>query len=266
MATLLLSVLITVAGCGGGSNSTSATSSISGNWQLSMVRHNSTEAWTFSGFLLQSGSSVTGSFILGAGVGCQGGAGQVSGTFDGKTLQLTIGSFGQDFSLTGGMASGTSTTPSLQGQFSTLSGACLGFSSTGTWSAVLIKPLTTSFHASFVPAGVNPVPITATGTLTQGANVGASNATLLGTIAPTGSQQFCSYIATGTSITGTISGTSVVLNFYAPDGSQIGQLPAFGFPPATLAANGKSLTGDYSLQGNSAACPGNNGAVTLTFP
>ena len=190
----------------------------------------------------------------------------MSGTFDGKTLQLTIGSFGQDFSLTGAPASGSSKTPSLQGQFSTLSGACLGFSSTGTWSAVSIPPLSTSFHASFVPAGVSSVPITVAGTLTQGANVGASNATLLGTMNPVGSQDFCAYIGTGSTVTGTISGTSVVLNIFAPDGSQIGQVPGFGFPVATLAANGKSLTGEYSLLGTSITCSGNNGTVTFTFP
>jgi hypothetical protein len=242
-----------------------AASAISGNWEITLVRHNSTEPWTFSGFLLEAGGSVSGSVILGAGVGCQGVVGPVTGTFDGKNLQLTIGSFGQDFSLTGGMQSGSSGDATLQGQFSTLEGGCLGTSSAGTWSAVRIPPLSTKFHGHFVPAAVNVATIDVSGTLTQGSNVGASNATLTGTITSTGGTQFCPYISTG-SITGVISGTNVVFNLYSPDGSQVGQIPNFGFPAATLNSNETSLTGDYSLQALSVDCPVNNGTMTLKFP
>lgn len=265
--TLLFCILLIATSCGGGSSSSAhPDSAISGNWVITLVRHNSTEPWTFSGFLLQSGGSVSGSVILGAGVGCQGVVGPVTGSFDGKQLQLTIGSFGQDFSLTGGMTSGGSSgDASLQGQFSTVQGGCLGFSSSGTWSAVRIPPLSTTFHGHFVPAAINVATIDVTGTLAQGSNVGASNATLTGTINSTGGTQFCPYISTG-SVTGVISGDNVVLNLYGPDGSQIGQIPDFGFPPAALSADGKSLTGDYSLQGLSVDCPVNNGTVTLTFP
>jgi hypothetical protein len=208
---------------------------------------------------------VSGSVILGAGVGCQGVVGPVTGTFDGQKLQLTVGSFGQDFSLTGGMSSGSSGNASLQGQFSTVQGGCLGSSSTGTWSAVRIPPLSTSFHGHFVPAAINVATIDVSGTLTQGSNIGASNATLTGTIKATGGSQFCPYISTG-SITGVISGTSVVLNLYGPDGSQIGQIPDFGFPAAALSPDGTSLKGDYSLQGLSTDCGVNNGTMTLKFP
>ncbi len=265
-ATLLLCLVITIVSCGGGSSTAAPpASAISGNWEMTLRRHNSTEPWIFSGFLLQSGGLVSGSVILGAGVGCQGVVGPVTGTFDGQKLQLTIGSFGQDFSLTGGMTSGGSGSDSLQGQFSTVEGGCLGFSSTGTWSAVRIPTLSTSFHGQFVPAAVNVATIDVSGSLTQGSNVGASNATLTGTIKSTGGSQFCPYISTG-SVTGVISGTNVVLNLYGPDGSKIGQIPDFGFPAATLSADATSLTGDYSLQGLSVDCPLNSGTVTLTFP
>ncbi len=261
-------MLITAMACGGGGGSTLPPSPLSGNWEVTLVRHNSTDSWTFSGFLLQSGKSVTGSLILGAGVGCQGGVGPVNGTFDGQNLQLTVGSLGQDFGLSGSVTSAPSGRSTMEGQFSALSGGCLGFSSTGTFSAVRIPPLSGPFHGSFVEAGVlNPVPQNVTGTLTQGSNIGASTATLSGNFSLTGSPQFCSYLSTGT-LMGTITGTNVVLDVYGPDGSQIGYIAGPNYPPqtATLAPNGGALNGSYSLNALSTSCTTNNGAVTMTFP
>jgi len=262
--TLLLCMLVATVSCGNGNNSTSAASSISGNWQLTLTRHNSTQQWTFSGFLLQSGGTVTGSFILGAGE-CQG-VGPVSGSFDGQNLQLTVGTFGQDFSLSASLPSGSAAESSIDGQFSTLAGGCIGFASTGTWTAVRVPSLSGPFHGSFIVTdGTN---IDVTGTLTQGPNIGASNVTLSGTMNATGGPSFCSYLSTAT-VTGLISGTSAILSFYGPDGSQVGQIPSPGFGPATVAADGTSLTGSYAFSAISSSCSGltgGQGDVTLTFP
>ena len=260
--TLLLCMSTAAVSCADNHSSASAVSPISGNWQLTLTRHNSTQQWTFSGFLLQSGSTVTGSFILGA--GCQG-VGPVSGTFDGQNLQLTVGEFGQDFSLSASLPSGNAASAFIEGQFSTLQGGCVGFTSTGTWTAVRVVPLSGAFHGSFVSSSNNGT-MDVTGTLTQGSNIGASNATVSGTISTTGATRFCSYLNTAT-ITGTISGTALVLTLYGPDGSQIGQIPAPPpEPPAIVTPDGTSLTSSYIFPQISKDCLGDQGSLTLTFP
>lgn len=258
---LLFAILLPTLSCGGGNSSSTAPAAMSGNWQFTLTRHNSTETWTFSGFLLQSGNNITGSFILGA--GCAG-VGPVSGSFDGQNLQLNVGEFGQDFSLTAGVASGTVSGPSLVGQFSTLQGGCLGFSSTGTWTAVRISPLAGAFHGTLVSTTNGTIDVT--GSLTQGTNIGASNATVTGTITASGSTRFCSYLSTAT-ITGTISGESLMLTLQGPDGSQIGQVPAsLPAPRAIVTPDGTSLTSSYVFPAISSGCLEDQGSLTLTFP
>lgn len=261
---LVLSALAATLSCGGGGNSSTASSSITGNWQFTLTRHNSTEVWTFAGFLVQSGNSVAGSVTVNA--GCQG-VGPVTGTFDGKTLQLTLGALGQDFSLSADLPAGSSMGTITGGQFSTLQGGCIGFSSTGTWSAVRISPLAGAFHGTFVSeATPKNADLDVTGTLTQGTNIGASNATVSGTITAGGSSRFCSYLSTA-SVTGTISGPVLTLTLFGPNGSQIGQIPAgVTGTPAILTPDATSLTASYNFEAISKSCPGDQGTVTLTFP
>jgi hypothetical protein len=264
--------------CGGGSSKPSA-STLGGNWQITLVRHNSTEPWDFSGFLLQSGKAVSGSVILGAGTPCVSQTGPVTGSVDGSNVELTIGSLGQDFSLTGTMAPGSGGSSSMSGQFSTLVGSCLGFSSAGSWTAVQVSPLSSPFHGSFIgtiPGSTTPISIDVSGNLTQGPNIGASNATLSGTFSASGAPQFCPYLTTGT-LTGIISGTGVRLNIFAPDGTLVGQVPelqtkpgATPQPPATLtiAPDGipLKLKGGFSVESPSSDCPQLNGDAKLFFP
>jgi len=258
----LLCLSIATLSCGNSNKSVSPGSDISGNWQFALTRHNNTQVWTFSGFLLQSGNTVTGSFVLGA--GCQG-VGPVNGTFDGQSLQLTVGEFGQDFSLSASLPSGSAASAFIGGQFSTLQGGCVGFTSTGTWTAVRITPLLGPFHGSFVSSSGNGT-TDVTGTLTEGANIGASNAAVSGTITASGGQRFCSYLSTAT-ITGTISGDTLVLYLYGPSGGQIGQIPA---PPpepqAIVTADATSLSSSYSFPQISNTCTGDQGSLKLTFP
>jgi hypothetical protein len=258
---LMLCILVPTLSCGGGNSSSSTPAAMSGNWQFTLTRHNSTQPWVFSGFLLQTGNNITGSFVLGA--GCAG-VGPVSGSFDGQNLQLNVGEFGQDFSLTAKLSTASFSGPSLAGQFSTLQGGCTGFSSAGTWTAVRIAPLAGAFHGTLVSTTNGTINVT--GSLTQGANIGASNATVTGTITASGSPRFCSYLSTAT-ITGTISGGSLILALQGPDGSQIGQIPApIPAPGAIITPDATSLTSSYVFPAISSGCIGDQGSLTVTFP
>jgi hypothetical protein len=259
-----LCLLIVTLSCGSGKHSSTSTSSpLSGNWQLTLVRHANTEQFIFSGFLLQSGNNVSGSLTLSA--GCVG-VGSVTGTFDGQNLQLTIGGFGQDFSLTATLPSGTSVATSLAGQFSTLQGGCIGFASTGTWSAVRVQPLTGPFHGTVVlGTGITATTIGVSGTMSQGPNIGASNATLSGTLNETSTNLFCSYLGNIT-LTGLIGGSNANLTLYGYDGSQVGQIVN-----AIVAPDGTSLTtvggtGNITVNKLSSGCLSQTGSITITFP
>jgi len=260
---LLLCLSIGTLSCGSGNSSSTAAAPLSGNWQITLVRHANTEQFTFSGFLLQSGDNITGSVTLSA--GCEG-VGSVTGTFDGQNLQLTIGGFGQDFSLTAALPSGSAADTTIAGQFSTLAGGCIGFTSTGTWTAVRVQPLAGPFHGSVVlGTGITATTIDVAGTMTQGPNIGASNATLTGTLNETSTNLFCSYFSNVT-IAGLIGGPNANLNLYGYDGSQIGQISS-----ATVATDGTSLTtvggsGVISVNKLSGGCPAQTGSITITFP
>jgi len=256
IATLLLLLGVTIVaevGCGGGSKPASATGLLEGNWQITLIPHGSTLQPVYTGFLLQKGPNVSGSVILGD--GCSG-VGTVTGKFDGQNVTLGIQEFGQDISLNGSMPSGSA---SLSGQYSTLAGAC-GGNSTGTWTAVQVKPLAGAFHGTFTSLNAT---LTVTGTLTQGANIGASTATVSGNITATGTV-ICSYL-TSASIRGVISGTVLNVDFYDSKGNIIGQIPTTA-QPALLTPDGTSLSGSYSFGAISGSCFGDNGSVQLSFP
>jgi hypothetical protein len=270
---LLISTLIAITACGGGSTTTSS-GPLSGNWQITLARHAvPTQPLTYTGFLTQSGDSVGGNLILGAGFlnpGCSG-VGPVSGTVNGQNVSFTINQFGGEVSLTGTTSS--SNAP-MNGEFSLLAGGCNAFPATGTWSAFQVMPIKGSFHGTFT--STRPPPNNGTvdvvGTLTQGPNTGGSTANLTGSISVVGTPLFCSYLSTAT-ITGLISGTSVSLNLFGPDGSlitQIGQIGQIGNPQvtdqATVTADGTSLSAPYTFPAISTSCNEDQGMVQITFP
>jgi hypothetical protein len=258
---ILLSLCLSLAACGGGSSTPPTPDKLSGNWEITLQRHAHPEPFVYTGFLQQSNTSVTGSLILGG--GCDG-VGTVTGTSDGKNLSLTLNEFGQDVSLTAPLPAGPiSGGTFLSGSFSSLAGGCTDYASTGTWSALIVAPLKGAFHGTYVSANTGTHNVT--GTLNQGANTGSSNTTLAGTITETGPPDFCPYLTTAT-LTGLISGTNVALNFFGPNGSEIGAVPAGG-SPAIVTADGSSLTASsLQFQSISTTCPGDTGALTLTFP
>jgi len=250
---VIVCLLIATATCGGGTNSTSQPGPLSGNWQITIVRHHFLdEPITFTGFLLQSGNSVTGTIVFSF-YSCSGVA-PITGTVNGSNLTLTVNQFGQDMSFTGTMGPRGA---SMSGQFSTLPGGCTDAPSTGTWSAVPVNSVAGSFHGTFV--SVSNGTLNVTGSLAQGPNTGNSNATLSGTITTSGPPRFCQYITTD-AISGAISGEAVVLNLFGPDGSPITQITG------SITADGTSFSGTYLFQGISSSCPGDRGTVQLLFP
>jgi hypothetical protein len=241
-----------VISCGSGKSSTTS-SLVSGNWQITLNPHANPSSQNYSGFLLQAGSSVTGSMILGG--NCSG-VGPVSGTLDGQNLSISINQFGQDLSLVGTVPSASGF---MGGQYSTLPGGCTQFPNTGSWAAQLIPPLNGASHGTLTSTNGNGT-LEVSGQMEQGPNTGASNAPLSGTITAEGTPRFCAYL-TDASIRGLISGTEVTLQLFGPDGKQITQFAVTAAPDAT------SISGGYNFPAISfPACLGDQGNLQLTFP
>jgi len=259
LSSLLLVPLVMLA-CGSGANSADAGGLLSGNWEMTLLRTGNPAPETYSGFLLQSGNSVSGAFILGD--NCSG-VGPVNGTVDGQNFQLDVNEFGQDLSLTGTVPpGGPSSNTFLSGAFSSLAGGCVTHPTTGTWSAVQVQPISGTFHGTLVLSSQTTLNVT--GTLTQSPNTGSSNASLNGSITASVGPQFCAYLTSAT-IRGLISGTAVSLNLFGPDGSQIGTIGT-GEALASVTPNGASLSGNASLSQISKSCPEQSGSFQILFP
>src|SRR5215472_1759256 len=113
-AVSMLFLLSGTLSCGGSKPAVGG--SLTGNWQITLNRHASTQPQNYSGFLVQSGDAIAGSVILGG--GCSG-VGPVVGKMDGQNLSLTINQFGQELTLTGAVPSSSGF---MSGDFSTLAG------------------------------------------------------------------------------------------------------------------------------------------------
>jgi hypothetical protein len=250
----LLACLSVGLACGGGSGNSATTGELTGNWQITLQPHGLIQSFQYTGFLIQSNSSLSGSLILGE--GCSG-VGLVSGSVSGQNVTINISESGQDLNLTGSAPSNSS---GGSGVFSTLSGACTTpYASTGNWSAILVPAVNGSFTGTFSSTVTGGTTTPVSGSLTQGPNSGSSTATLSGTMTATNSNAaFCPYLTTAT-ITGTVSGESASLNVFGPNGFLITQIPA------TLSADASSLTGTYLFESLSTACNGDQGTVQLKF-
>lgn len=263
-AALLALLLLVLAGCG--SSSKSSTSDppsgiigpLTGNWQLTLLQQEprpSTQL-SVSGFLHQSGNSLTGSVqgpnIIGnngSTVNCAG-VSSLTGTISGQTVSFSVNPGGTTFNFTGNISPDFQ---SMSGDYQALGGACLTEPLSGTWNAFLIPALNGNFTGTIINSnymqvltGMNPAPpVTVSGTINQGNSAGASNATLTGTISAVGYPCF-----TTASLTGTISGQNVYLDIFGYNGVQIGTIgqPGVGTTAGTPAAvevtpSGLSLVG-----------------------
>ena len=265
--------LIVLSACGGSNVSQSqSTGTLAGNWQFTITApsDNSFQGGMQGGFLLQSKGSVTGGVTYslslppqqqgGSSTLCSSGSAPVTGTIDGQNVTLTVVAGVQTFTLTGTLsASGTT----MAGTYASTDGNGCGTAQTGLqWTATSVPPLTGAiqgnFHSSLNPALRNQdFPVT--GTLTQGDNIGASNATVTGTL------NFAGYpCLTTASVNGQISGSSVILQIIATNGLNVGQIGAApGLSnPAPVAFESAAGGGGSILHGANAygvttkSCPG----------
>jgi hypothetical protein len=290
---LLLSTLL-FSSCGGGSSSSPQQSAaLSGNWQFTMVNTsdltngNQGNSGLRGGFLLQNNGAVTGEVVYSNTLvtslqgPCNSGSAPITGTISGQTISLTATAGSQTYSLTGvlnsdGSMSGTYTAsagPTISGSTT----PCGVGTSTGLqWTAKPVPPLTGSitgnFHsASGYNSGLSNQDFPVTGTLTQGENIGASNATITGTLSfinPTTLLSNYPCIPSGiVSVNGQISGNTAVLQLIDTNGANAGQIGATasqsnGLSPvtfdSTMAGYVLHSTGTAYLV-NTSACPNGSG-------
>jgi len=268
---LLLGLLV-LTGCGGGNSSDPpASGQIAGDWQFSMASpaDGSFIGGLQGGFLLQQNSTASGSVVYSIAVPqsqgvptiCNSGTTPVKATVTGQNVSLTAVAGAQLFTLTGTLSKDGST---IMGTYTTTDGKGCGTAQSGLqWSAVLVQPLTGAVEGSFHSTGGNSRDqnFQVTGTLTQGPNIGASNATVTGTLT------FQNYpCLDSASVNGQISGSSVVLHVIATSGLEVGQIGALpgSTNPGPVVFDTSSKTAGYVLHGTNGygittkTCPGGN--------
>lgn len=205
---------------------------------------------TETGFLVQTNNSLTGELLLSAQSQCAG-LGSVQGTVKGSNVVITLNQMGQAVSLTG---VATTDGSSIAGTYSILGSSCAGNSSTGSWSASPVKPVTGSYQATFTSNNVSTGSYTFAVTVTQAANTGLNTATISGTMTSTNAP-----CAQSVSIGGIVSGTSIVFNFLASDGSGT----ALGQFRGTTSVDATTLTGTYDFLAESNGCNGDGGTISI---
>ena len=271
---LLLTGISLFSACGGGSSSVNPNGAapLSGNWQFTFTPNQSFLGGLQGGFLLQNKGSVNGAAVYAISFSatntlCNSGSAPITGTVSGQNVTLTAAAAGQTFTLTGTLSSDgttmTGTYTSTDGP--TVGGVLCGTAQSGvTWTATSVPPLTGNFRGNFHSVFSNQnFPVT--GMLTQGENIGASNATVTGTLnfvdpVTLISNYPCFDVA---SVNGQISGNVVILQIIASNGANIGQIGGVldsGVNTVTYdtTANGRVLhaAGSPSYALNTKTCPG----------
>lgn len=285
---LLLAGTILLSGCSSShSSATQPGATLSGNWQFSLVNTPDLTASSGlqGGFLLQNGSSVTGTVVfantlLNSSQGpCNSGPAAITGTISGQNITLTVVANTQTYTLTGTLSTAgstvTGTYTATAATYTTTAGTTApcgaGTGQTGAqnWSATLVPSIsgsvTGSIHSSSnYSSGLSNQDFAVAGSLTQGENIGGSSATV------TGSLIFTGYPCISTvSVNGQISGNTVVLQLIAANGANVGQI---GIPASEASTNSgspqpvtfNSTPNGYVLNSagtgyvvNSPACPTN---------
>ncbi len=281
-------VMMALTACGGGGTSGDPQQSagLSGNWQFTMTPQtdgNSSDP-TFSGglqggFLLQNGSSITGQLVyaitsssISSTGPCNSGSAPVTVMVSGQSLTITETAGTQSYTLTGTLSSDGST---MMGTYTTTAGTAAdgspcGYAETGlSWSAVSVPTVTGTvqgfFHSTATAPFVNQ-DFVVSGSLTQSPNIGASNATVTGTLsfidlATNLSDYPCLSSAV---VNGEISGNTVVLQIIGTNGAAEGQIG--GTTLGMSAVNLNSTPNGFVLQNavspgyavNTKACSGSS--------
>lgn len=228
MAVPLLTVIL-YAACGGGSSSTE-TSVLSGNWQMSLKRADTNVVKTASGFLVQDGRSLTGNLLVSAGAGSCAGVGPASGQVNGGNVTLTVGQTGRTVNFSGTV--GTGSPMSMSGNYSILASPC-GATQTGTWTANQVQPLNGKLTGTFASNSGQQFQLG--GMIAEGPNTGSSIANLSGNLTTTDT------CFTSASLSGVISGTAVVFNPTSSEGVPLGQIRG------TVSTDGTTITATYAF-------------------
>ncbi|MGB9489907.1 MAG: hypothetical protein WCA92_05510, partial [Terriglobales bacterium] len=196
----LLATAMMLSGCGGASGGGSQQSAtLSGNWQFAVAAplDGSFSGGLQGGFLLQNSGSITGAAVYSVSAAniqpplanpCNSGSASITGTITGQNVALTAVAGTQTFTFTGTLNSGGST---MSGTYASTAGtAGDGVTPCGTvqtglaWSAISVPPITGpvqgSFHSTGGAAGLSNQDFLVSGNLTQGENIGASNAAVTG--------------------------------------------------------------------------------------
>jgi hypothetical protein len=271
----LLAGTLLLSACGSsGSSSPQQSGTLVGNWQFTMAPQtdgNPSDP-TYSGglqggFLLQQSGAVTGQSVYSVTSStsitgpCNSGSATITGKLSDSSVTLTAVAGTETFALSGGMLSPDGLMISGGTYTSTVAnGTSCGYSTTGSWSAILVPPLTGTitgtFHsASNSSSGLSNQDFVVTGTLLQGQNTGASNATVTGTLSfidpATNLSDYPCFPDGSVSFNGQISGNTVILQLIGNNGANDGQVGiplsqvgnATGLAPVTF----DSTTNGYVL-------------------
>lgn len=181
---------------------------------MTLQRQDTNTTKTESGFLIQSGDSLTGEFLLNGDTNCAG-VGSALGQISGSNVTISVTQVGQTVSLMGSLGTSPS---SISGNYSILAAPC-GSNQVGSWSATQVQPFSGNLQGTFTSTFSSGLVFAFSGTVTQGQNTGTSTASLTGNMTSTNAPCF-----TTANLQGSISGTSVVLNVLSSEGVALGQI------------------------------------------
>jgi hypothetical protein len=240
----LIAGTVLLTSCGGGTQTPSGVQVIQpleGNWQFTMANpaDQSYLGGLQGGFLKQksdntlNGAAVYSVALPSQNVGsppviCNSGSAVITGNISGQNVTLTAVAGSQTFTLTG---SANTDHTLITGTYSTTDGGgCGTVQSNLQWSAkfvpIISGPIGGVFHSVGGPAGLANQNFAVTGFLTEGPNIGASNATLTGTlnfIDPISQLSIYPCFDTA-SVNGQISGSTIILQIIGNDGLNAGQI------------------------------------------
>jgi hypothetical protein len=227
---IALGWLLILSACGGNSNSGNTTGNFAGNWQMALQRDQTTTLKTESGFIVQSGGNLGGNFLLNGSTVCPG-VGSAQGQVKGSNVSITVNQIGQTVNLTGVLDS----SGSLTGTYSILASPC-GINQVGSLTAMQVKTLAGTLQGTFTSNKTGGLVYQSSGKVAQAPNTGASAADLSGSMTSSNAPCFSEL-----SISGSISGTSVVFNLLSTEGLALGQFHG------TTTADATQITGIYDF-------------------
>lgn len=247
MKSLVLACLLcSLAACSNGVGN--ANSGLAGNWQFVLTNTKTGALKYESGFFLQSGYVIAGNVLLTGSTVCPG-TGSAQGQIVGNGVSISVDQVQQTVTLAG---TWTDNGTEMSGNYSILASPC-GTTQVGTWAGYRVAPLTGIFRARFTSTTSPAQVIHFSGTVTQGPNLGNTATSLSGSMTSSDSSCFGS-----ASITGQISGTSVVFNLSSSQGASLGQ---FG---GIMTLDATSITGTYNFQPQSTSGCANSGTVSVS--